>query len=93
MPATIERKIEREDAFVFEKRWDLLIDDALGEALDDGRFADARFADQHGIVLCAAAKDLDDPLHLVLRVRRADRDALRQLNREVTRKFQQARRF
>jgi len=36
------------------------IDDPLGEALDDGRLAHARLAEEHGIVLRAAAENLDD---------------------------------
>ena len=35
-------------------------DDALGEAFDDGGFADAGLADQHGVVLGAAAEHLHD---------------------------------
>ena len=35
------------------------LDDAQGEAFDDRRLADARLADQHGIVLRAAREDLD----------------------------------
>ena len=41
-------------------------DDALGEALDDGRLADAGVADQHRVVLRAAAKHLDDAADLVV---------------------------
>ena len=39
-------------------------DDAAGEALDDGGFADAGFADQYGVVLGAAAEHLDDAANL-----------------------------
>ena len=35
-------------------------DDAQGQALGDGRLADARLADQHGVVLRAPRQDLDD---------------------------------
>jgi hypothetical protein len=35
------------------------IDDALRQAFDDGRLADARLADQHRVVLGAALQDLD----------------------------------
>ena len=41
-------------------------DDALGEALGDGRLADARLADERGVVLRPADEDLDDPLDLLL---------------------------
>jgi hypothetical protein len=37
-----------------------LVDDLLGQALDDGRLADAGLAEQHRVVLGAAAEDLDD---------------------------------
>ena len=40
--------------------------DRLGEALDDGGLADAGLADQHRVVLGAAAEDLHDPLGLAL---------------------------
>ncbi len=34
--------------------------DAQREALDDRGFADARFADEYGVVLAAAREDIDD---------------------------------
>ena len=40
--------------------------DHLGQALDDGRLADARFAQQHRVVLLPAAEDLDDAFDFVL---------------------------
>ena len=43
-----------------------LLDDALRQALDDGRLAHAGLADQHRVVLGAAREDLHDPLDLVL---------------------------
>ena len=42
------------------------VDNLLGQPFDDGRFADARLADQHRVVLGAAAEDLLDPFELVL---------------------------
>ena len=41
-------------------------DDALGEALDDRRLADARLADQHRVVLGAAREHLDHAADLVV---------------------------
>ena len=38
----------------------------LGQALDDGRLAHARFADQHRIVLGSTGEDLHDPLQFAL---------------------------
>src|SRR5205085_7543827 len=43
-----------------------LADDSLREPLDDGGLADARLADEHGVVLRPAAQDLDDALDLAL---------------------------
>ena len=40
--------------------------DALRQAFDDGGFADAGFADEHGVVLGAAAEDLDDALEFAI---------------------------
>ena len=34
------------------------VDDALRQSFDDGGFADARLADQHGIILGAPREDL-----------------------------------
>ena len=41
-------------------------DDALGQALDDGRLADARLADQHRVVLGAPRQHLDDAADLLV---------------------------
>ena len=43
---------------------DVVGDDLLGQALDDGGLADAGLADEHRVVLGAAAEDLHDPLEL-----------------------------
>ena len=43
---------------------DVVADDLLGQALDDGRLADAGLADQHRVVLGAPAEHLHDPLEL-----------------------------
>ena len=39
--------------------------DTLGDALDDSRLADARLANEHGVVLGAAGQDLDGTTDLV----------------------------
>ena len=44
---------------------DFARDDALGEALDDGGLPDAGLAQKDGVVLGAAAEDLDEALDLV----------------------------
>src|SRR4051812_6904038 len=44
------RQVERVDLLVLEQLGHLAARDPLGEALDDGGLADARLADQHGVV-------------------------------------------
>jgi hypothetical protein len=61
-----EGKVESEDALVGEEAGNVAVGDALGEAFDDGGFADAGFADEDGIVLGAAAEDLDDALQFLI---------------------------
>ena len=63
------RQVEHDDAAVGQQLGHVAVDDPLGEALDDGRLADAGLAQQHGVVLRAAAEDLDGPLDLVARGR------------------------
>ncbi|RUP50218.1 hypothetical protein BC936DRAFT_139965 [Jimgerdemannia flammicorona] len=46
--------------------WDVATDDALSEALDDSGLADARFADQHRVILGATSEDADDAANLVV---------------------------
>src|SRR5262249_51795026 len=48
-----------------EQVGDVVRDHALGKPLDDGRLADARLAEQHGVVLRAPRQDLDHALDLV----------------------------
>ena len=62
-------QVEHDDAAVAQQLGDVAVDDELGQALDDGGLADAGLAEEHGVVLGAAAEDLDDALDLVLRGR------------------------
>jgi hypothetical protein len=57
-----QRDVEREDALVGEEVRHVAEDDLLRQALDDGGLADARLADQHGVVLGPAAEHLLDAL-------------------------------
>ena len=59
------RQVERDDALVAELLGHGARDDRRGEALDDRGLADAGLADEHGVVLRAAAEDLDRLLDLV----------------------------
>ena len=56
--------VEGVDARVLQHLRHPLLVDGEREPLDDGRLADARVADQHRVVLPAAAEDLDHPLDL-----------------------------
>ena len=58
--------VERDHAPVAQRLGDVAVDDALGEALDDRRLADAGLADQHRVVLRAAGEDLDHAADLVV---------------------------
>ena len=58
--------VEGQDALVEQDVRDVAGDDPVGEALGDGRLADARLADERRVVLRLAAEDLDDPLDLLL---------------------------
>ena len=58
--------VERDHAAVAQRLGDVAGDDPLGEALDDRGLADARLADQDGIVLGAAGEDLDHAADLVV---------------------------
>src|ERR1035437_3243477 len=90
-PGNDQRKIERKDAFVFEKRGYILIDDPLSKAFDYRSLTDPRFADQYRIVFGPAAKDLDDPLHLGVAADKRVKTALGGLDREIAREFEQSR--
>ena len=61
-----QRDVEREDALVGEEVRHVAADDLLREAFDDGRLADARLADEHGVVLGAPAEHLLHALELDL---------------------------
>lgn len=59
-------EVERDEPLVLQGLGDVALDDALGEALDDGRLADAGLTDEHGVVLGAAGEHLDDPADLLV---------------------------
>ena len=67
--------------------------DALGESFDDGRFADARLADQHGVVFRPAAKNLNDALDLVVASDERVEFVVGGVVRQVARKLGEVRRL
>ena len=65
-PGDERAHVEGQQALVLERLGHVAVGDALGQALDDGRLADAGLADEDGIVLGPPRQDLDDPPDLVL---------------------------
>ena len=61
-----EGEIERDDFLLAKQFRHVAPGDFLGEALGDGGLAHAGFTDEDGIVLGAAAKDLDDAFDFAL---------------------------
>ena len=59
-------EVDGHQLLVLELIGHVAADDALGEAFDDGGLADARFADQHRVVLGAAAEHLHDAADFVV---------------------------
>ena len=59
-------EVERDQALVLQRRRHVAGHDALRQPLDDGGLADAGLANQHRVVLGAAAQDLDDAADLLI---------------------------
>jgi len=59
-------EIEAEDALVGQEAGHFAIGDALGQAFDNGRLAHAGLADEHRVVLGAAAEDLHHALQFAI---------------------------
>ena len=78
--------VEREDAFALQAFGHFAVDDALGEAFDNGGLAHARLADEHRVVLRAAREHLhraadfvvaaDDRIELAARRARGEVDGV-----------------
>ena len=58
--------VEGQHPLVEQRLGDVAGDDPMGQALGDGRLADARLADEGRVVLRPSRQDLDDPLDLLL---------------------------
>ena len=57
-------EVERVQLLVAQRVGDVVVDDLLGEALDDRRLADAGLADENRVVLGPPGQDLHHPLEL-----------------------------
>jgi len=58
--------VEGEDDLVAQPLGNVTVIDSLGEAFDDGGLADARVADENGVVLRLSGEDLDDTANLAV---------------------------
>ena len=70
-------EVEADEPLVLEALGHVALDDAAGQALDDGRLADAGLADQHRVVLGAARQHLDDAADLLVAPDDRDRSSRR----------------
>ena len=57
--------VELDEVAVAQRARHVAGHDTLGDALDDGRLADARLTDEHGVVLGATGQDLDGAANLI----------------------------
>ena len=88
-----QRDVQRENALVRQEVRHITVDDLLRQPFDDGRLADARLADEHGVVLGAAAEDLLDALELVLAAHQRIQLVLHRRLGEVAAELGEQRRF
>ncbi len=58
--------VQGDDPLPLQPLGDVPLDDAGGQALDDGRLSHARLADEHRVVLGAPGQHLDDPADLLV---------------------------
>jgi hypothetical protein len=63
-PRDESREVERDDLLALETVGNVTSDNALCEALDDSGFADARFANENGVVLGSAREHLGNATDL-----------------------------
>ena len=88
-----EGKIERKNALVGEERRDVAIGDALRETFDDGGLADSGLANEHGIILRAAAENLNDALEFAFAADERIELAIGGGLREIAAEFREQRGF
>ena len=88
-----QRKVERKNSFVCKKRRNIAVGDALRESFHNGSFAYARFADEYGIVLRAAAQNLNDALDFSFASNQRIERTFRGSARQVAAEFRKQRSF
>ena len=92
-PATDAAHAQRDDTRVTQGCGHVALDDAAGNALDDGGLADARLADQHRIVLLAAAKHRQHAANLAVTPSGGIELAIARLGGQVTPELVECRRL
>ena len=93
MPATIRRDVEREQPLVGEEVRHVAVDDLLRQAFHDRGLAHAGLADQHRVVLGAAAEHLLHAFKLVVAADQRIELVLHRRFGEVAAEFREQRRF
>ncbi len=88
-----QRDVEREQALVGQEVRHVAVDDLLRQPFDDRGLADAGLADEHGVVLGAAAQHLLHPLELVVAADQRIELVLHRRLGEVAAELGQQRRF
>ena len=78
-----QRQVECHNAFVAQDLGYIALGNFLGQPFHDGRLADTGFPEKYGVVLGAAAQNLDHPLDLVLAADHRVQVALARQLREV----------
>ena len=86
-------KIERQNSLIGQERRNLAVGNALRQAFDDGRLAHAGLADQHRIVLGAAAQNLYHALEFAVAADQRIELAVHCRLGKIARKLAQQRRF
>src|SRR6185436_1859236 len=61
-----QSQVEGDDTFFAQQFGNVSFGNFLGQSFDNGRLANAGFAEQNGVVLGAAAENLDDAFDFVL---------------------------
>jgi len=88
-----ERDVERKEPLVREEMRDVAVDDLLGEPFDDRGLPDARFADEHGVVLGPAAEHLLHALDFDVAPHERIEVVLHRRFREIAAELGEQRRF
>ena len=82
-----QREVKRQDPFVGEERRHVTLSDFLSQTFDNRRLPDTGLANQHGIVLGAAAQNLDDTLDFSIAAHQGIEGVIHRSLGQITREF------